>query len=70
MSRDVISAGEDTPVSDIAALLERRRIKRVPIVTDGKVAGIVSRSNLIQALVSSKPMDSKRLRSHHPSPTT
>jgi CBS domain-containing protein len=60
MSRDVISTAVDTPVSEIAALLERHRIKRVPIVTDGKVVGIVSRSNLIQALASSKPMDSKR----------
>jgi CBS domain-containing protein len=55
MSTDVISAREDTPVSEIAALLERHRIKRVPIVSDGKVVGIVSRSNLIQALASSKP---------------
>jgi CBS domain-containing protein len=60
MSREVISAGEDTPVSEIAALLERHRIKRVPIVADGKVVGVVSRSNLIQALASSKPTDSKR----------
>jgi CBS domain-containing protein len=55
MSTDVISASEDTPVSEIAALLERHRIQRVPIVSDGKVVGIVSRSNLIQALASSKP---------------
>ena len=55
MSADVITASEDTPVSEIAALLERHRIKRVPIVADGKVIGIVSRSNLIQALASSKP---------------
>jgi CBS domain-containing protein len=55
MSADVISASEDTPVSEIAALLERHRIQRVPIVSDGKVVGVVSRSNLIQALASSKP---------------
>jgi CBS domain-containing protein len=55
MSTDVITASEDTPVSEIAALLERHRIKRVPIMSDGKVVGIVSRSNLIQALASSKP---------------
>jgi CBS domain-containing protein len=55
MSTDVITASEDTPVPEIAALLERHRIKRVPIVSDGKVIGIVSRSNLIQALASSKP---------------
>jgi len=55
MSTDVISASQDTPVPEIAALLERHRIKRVPIVSDGKVVGIVSRSNLIQALASFKP---------------
>ncbi|MEI9806193.1 MAG: CBS domain-containing protein [Pseudolabrys sp.] len=54
MTTDVISAEEETPVSDIAALLERQRIKRVPIVRDGKVVGVVSRSNLIQALASSQ----------------
>jgi CBS domain/BON domain len=42
-------------VPEIAALLERHRIKRVPIVSNGKVIGIVSRSNLIQALASFKP---------------
>jgi len=34
MSTDVVTASEDTPVSEIAALLERHRIKRVPIVAD------------------------------------
>jgi CBS domain-containing protein len=62
MSTDVVTASEDTPVSEIAALLERHRIKRVPIVDNGgKVVGIVSRSNLIQALASSKlPPEPKR----------
>jgi len=55
MSTNVITASEDTPVSEIAALLERHRIKRVPIVKGNKVVGIVSQSNLIQALASSKP---------------
>ena len=50
MTRDVISATPDTPVADIATLLERHRIKRVPIVRNGKVVGLVSRANLIQAL--------------------
>jgi CBS domain-containing protein len=52
MTPGVISVGEDTPLSEIAALLERKRIKRVPITRDGKLVGIVSRSNLIQALAS------------------
>ena len=54
MSTDVISASEDTPLSEIATLLERHRIKRLPILRAGKLVGIVSRSNLIQALASSE----------------
>ena len=53
MTRDVITASPDTPLHEIAALLERHSIKRVPIVTDGALLGIVSRANLLQALASS-----------------
>ena len=53
MSPHVVSASEDASLGEIAALLERHRIKRVPIIEDGKLVGIVSRSNLIQALASS-----------------
>jgi CBS-domain-containing membrane protein len=52
MTRDVVTAKPDTSAGDIAALLEKKRIKRVPIVKDGKIVGIVSRANLIQALAS------------------
>jgi CBS domain-containing protein len=55
MSRLVVSAQAETPLCDIATLLERHRIKRVPIIQDGKLIGIVSRANLIQALASSSP---------------
>lgn len=54
MSTDIVSASEDTPLGEIATLLERHRIKRVPILRGGKLVGIVSRSNLIQALASSQ----------------
>jgi CBS domain-containing protein len=50
MTRQVVTAAPDTPLSDIANLLEKNAIKRVPIVSDGKVVGIVSRANLLQAL--------------------
>jgi CBS domain-containing protein len=53
MSTQVVSAAAETPLSEIATLLERHRIKRVPIIEDGKLIGIVSRANLIQALASS-----------------
>jgi len=52
MTTGIISVDEETPLSEIAALFERKRIKRVPVVKDGKLVGIVSRSNLIQALAS------------------
>jgi CBS domain-containing protein len=50
MTRDVISVTDTTPVADIAVLLETNRIKRVPVMRDGKLAGIVSRANLVRAL--------------------
>lgn len=52
MSEDVITATEDATLAEIATLLEKHRIKRVPIVKDGKLVGVVSRANLIQALAS------------------
>lgn len=51
MTRPVISVQPDTLLGDIASLLEKHRIKRVPVASNGKIVGIVSRANLIQALV-------------------
>lgn len=50
MTRELVTATPDTPVAEIASLLERHRIKRVPIVKDGRLVGIVSRANLLHAL--------------------
>jgi CBS domain-containing protein len=50
MTKAVVVAAPDTPVRSLADLLERNRIKRVPVVEDGKVVGIVSRANLLRAL--------------------
>jgi CBS-domain-containing membrane protein len=52
MTRDVIVAGPETSLREIANLMEKHGIKRVPIVDNGKVVGIVSRANLLQALAS------------------
>ena len=52
MTSDVITAKPDTPLGEIAAMLERNRIKRVPIVEGGKIVGLVSRANILQALAS------------------
>jgi CBS-domain-containing membrane protein len=52
MTRDVITATPDTPLPDIANILEKNSIKRVPIIKDRKMVGLVSRANLLQALAS------------------
>jgi len=52
MTRDVITAKPDTSLGDVAAMLERKRIKRVPILEENKIVGIVSRANILQALAS------------------
>jgi len=51
MSRPIITVSEDTDTIEIARLLQTYRIKRVPVVRDGQVVGIVSRENLLRALV-------------------
>jgi len=50
MTRQVSTVTPDTPVGQIAGLLEKKRIKRVPVIEDGKLVGIVIRANLLQAL--------------------
>jgi CBS domain-containing protein len=59
MTRDVIAVDVDTPLSEIATLLESRGIKRVPVLHDHRLAGIVSRSNLLQALASTGAADAQ-----------
>jgi CBS domain-containing protein len=52
MSEHVISIARDTPLKEIADILVRNRIKRVPVLEEGKLVGIVSRADLIRALAS------------------
>jgi CBS domain-containing protein len=54
MTRRVITAAPDAPLHEIAVLLEKNSIKRVPIIVNGQIVGIVSRANLVQALASSR----------------
>lgn len=54
MSESVFTVSPDTPIGKIAETLEKRHIKRVPVVADGKVVGIVSRADLLRALVAQK----------------
>ena len=51
MTRDVISVEVDAPVDEVMEIMERERIIRVPVVSDGKLAGVVSRSDILQAVL-------------------
>ena len=50
MTPDVITVSQNTPLQDVVTLMERNRIKRVPVLSGEKLVGIVSRANLVQAL--------------------
>jgi CBS domain-containing protein len=50
MSKKVISIAEDTPVEEIAQLMTRHKIQRLPVINGEKVVGIVSRADIVNAI--------------------
>ena len=50
MTSDVATVREDAPLEEVVALMEQRHVKRVPVVRDDRVVGIVSRSDLLRVL--------------------
>lgn len=55
MTPHPVTVTEDTPLNEIARLLETRRIKRVPVIRANEVVGIVSRANLLHGLATVEP---------------
>jgi CBS-domain-containing membrane protein len=55
MTREVVTASEDATLRELVELMERHKIKRVPIVREGILVGVVSRSDLLRALLSREP---------------
>ncbi|MBN9511306.1 MAG: CBS domain-containing protein [Alphaproteobacteria bacterium] len=55
MTTGVVAVSPETPLTEIADLMEERRIRRVPVVENNKAVGIVSRANLLRAWASQKP---------------
>lgn len=51
MTTALVTADEDTPIAQIAKVMEERAIRRVPVLHDGKLAGLVARADLIRALM-------------------
>lgn len=67
MTREVVCVEPETDLSDIAHLFERYRIKRVPVMENGKLVGIVTRGNLVQAIATApikehKPLGDEEIR--------
>ncbi len=57
MARPVVSVPENAELAEIANLLEAHRIKRLPVLRNGKLIGIVSRANVVKALAQMKPAE-------------
>jgi len=53
MNTDVVSVTVDTPLAQIAVLFESRHIRRIPVLKDGHLKGIVTRADLMRALATS-----------------
>lgn len=56
MTKEIISVEEDTPIAEIARLMEKNHIKRVPVVKDGMLVGIISRANIVRQVASVKEL--------------
>jgi CBS domain-containing protein len=51
MTTDLVSVAGDTPLDEVVGLMERRRIKRVPVIEGEVLVGVVSRLDLLRALL-------------------
>jgi CBS domain-containing protein len=56
MASPLVTVDEDAQISEIARLLTTHRIKRVPVLHDGRIVGIVSRCDLVRALAAELPL--------------
>jgi CBS domain-containing protein len=48
MTRDIVTVDEEAPLGEVVALLERKRIKRVPVLAAGKLVGLISRGDIVR----------------------
>lgn len=55
MSKSVVAVTEDTPLGDVAVLFGTRGIKRAPVLRDGRLVGVISRSDLLRIIAAAQP---------------
>lgn len=51
MTREVVTAQEDTPLHQVAALMARKNVNRIPILRGRQVVGVVSRNDVLKAFL-------------------
>lgn len=61
MTRPVVGVRRTTPLHEVARLLEKHRIKRVPVLEAGRLVGIVSRADLVRQLATAPVRPAPRL---------
>jgi CBS-domain-containing membrane protein len=55
MTTDVVAVAPQEPLTEVVRLMQRHHIKRLPVIEKGRLVGIVSRANLVQALLDNLP---------------
>lgn len=50
MTREVATVQEDASIEDVVGLMEKRRVKRIPVMRGRQIAGIVSRADILRTL--------------------
>jgi CBS domain-containing protein len=60
MVRYVVTTSEEAELADVADIMEGHRIKRLPVVSGGTLMGIVTRGDLVRALVKAEAQKGKR----------
>ena len=61
MTKDLVTASVDQSVNDCMTLMTERRIRHLPVIVDGKVAGLISIGDLVQAIISDQQQEIEQL---------
>ena len=64
MTTDLVTASLTQSVNDCMALMSERRIRHLPVLVDGKVAGMISIGDLVQAIISDQQEEIEQLESY------
>ncbi len=64
MSTDIVTASGTQTVNDCMTTMTRKRIRHLPIVDDGKVVGMISIGDLVQAIISDQQEEIEQLESY------